>query len=243
MWQEHLHSTLRGLHLQQLKSDRCMWVKANIMVLASVDDLLVAGTSRETSLFLEQLRQLLSLKHSKVLTTQQPLRFLGKRICGHPDGDITVSLERFCYYSMLKHMDLDSNSNPTSTVSLQTSSTTRCTTGSRTTSHLLQSRWNAHLGIIGTSRPPVTAKDHTRHLTAPTEWGWTHLKHTLRYIKGTLHYRFLISPRLPQEHSLPLRQLIPLHVNTYCDSDWATDIESRKFTSRTVTSVLGVPLV
>ena len=36
--------------------------------------------------------------------------------------------------------------------------------------------------------------------------------------------------------------LIPLHINTYCDSDWATDIESRKSTSGTVTSVLGVPL-
>ena len=50
-------------------------------------------TSRETSLFLEQLRQSFSLKHSTVLTTQQPLRFLGKRICRHPNGDITISLE------------------------------------------------------------------------------------------------------------------------------------------------------
>ena len=67
-----------------------------------------------------------------------------------------------------------------------------------------------------------TAKDHTRHLAAPTEWDWTHLKHTLRYIKGTLHYKFLISPRLPQGHSVPLRQLIPLHINTYCDSESVT---------------------
>ena len=57
-----------------------------------------------------------------------------------------------------------------------------------------------------------------------------------------MHYKFLISPRLPQGHSLPLRQLIPLNINTYCDSDWATDIDSRKSTSGTVTSVLQVPL-
>ena len=87
-----------------------------------------------------------------------------------------------------------------------------------------------------------SAKDHTRHLTSPSEWDWSHLKHTLRYIKGTMHYKFLISPRLPQGHSLPLRHLIPLHINTYCDSDWAADIASRKSTSGTVTSVLGVPL-
>ena len=40
----------------------------------------------------------------------------------------------------------------------------------------------------------------------------------------------------------PLRQLIPLHINTYCDSDWATHIDSRKSTSGTVTSVLQVRL-
>ena len=27
MWQEHLNATLRGMHLHQLKSDRCVWVK------------------------------------------------------------------------------------------------------------------------------------------------------------------------------------------------------------------------
>ena len=124
MWQDNLHSTLRGLQLQQLKSDRCVWVKPNLMVLAYVDNLLIAGASRETSLLLEQLRQSFSLKHSTVLTTQQPLRFLGRRICRHPNGDITngditISLERSCYYNMFKHMDLDDNINPTSTPSLR----------------------------------------------------------------------------------------------------------------------------
>ena len=87
-----------------------------------------------------------------------------------------------------------------------------------------------------------SAKDHTRHLTAPSEWDWSHLKHTLWYIKGTLHYKFLISPRLPQGHALPLRQPIPLNIHTYCDSDWAADIKLRKSTSGTVTSVLSAPL-
>ena len=61
----------------------------------------------------------ISLKHSTVLTTQQPLRFLGKRICRHPNGDITISLERSYYYNMLKQMDLDAdNINPVSAPSL-----------------------------------------------------------------------------------------------------------------------------
>ena len=48
----------------------------------------------------------------------------------------------------------------------------------------------------------------------------------LDYLKD-IHYHFDNSSRC---------------INTYCDLDWATDIESRKSTSGTVTSVLGVPL-
>ena len=131
------------------------------------------------------------------------------------------------------------------TIFAETFSATRYTTRSRSTSHLLQSRCFVGMLIWASLVRPdlqLTAKDHTRHLAAPSEWDWSHLKDTLRYIKGTLHYKFLITPRLPHGHSLPLRHLILLHINTYCDSDWAADIESRKSTSGTVTSVLGVPL-
>ena len=242
MWQEHLHSTLRGMRLHQLKSDRCVWVKKNIIVLAYVDDLLIAGTSRDTTSFLAQFRQSFSLKHSTVLTSQQPLRFLGNRICRHPDGDIAVSLDKSYYYSMLKTMDPDDNSDPTSTPSLRRPPVQQ-------DPHLDPGRHHIYRKVVGV---PIwaaqvrldlqfTAKDNTRHPSSPTEWDWQNLKHTLRYIKRTMYYKFLISPQLPQGHSLPLRQLIPLHSNTYCDSDWATDIDSRKCTSGTVTSVHEVP--
>ena len=80
MWQEHLHAALQGMGLRQLKSDRCVWVKKDIIVLAYIEDLWITGASGETTSFLTQLRQAFSLKHAAVLTTQQHLRFLGKRI-------------------------------------------------------------------------------------------------------------------------------------------------------------------
>ena len=183
MWQEHLNATLHDMQLHQLKSDRCVWVKKNIIVWAYVDDLLIAGTSRDTTLFLEQLRQSFSLKHSTALTSQQPLRFWGKRISRHPNGDITVSLERsyIYYYSMLKNMDLDDNSNPTSTPSLRRPP-------AQQDSPLDPDRHHIYRKVVGMLiwasqlRPDLqfTAKDHTRHLSSPTECNWTHLKHTLR---------------------------------------------------------------
>ena len=104
------------------------------------------------------------------------------------------------------------------------------------------------IDITSTAKPLECASGHLRYVQTSSLQQKITLdifqlhKHTLRYIKGTMHYRFLISPRLPQGHSLPLRHLIPLNINTYCDSERGTDIDSRKSTSGTVTSVLQVPL-
>ena len=194
MWQEHLHSTLQELQLQHLKSDRCVWMKPNLMVLAYVDDLLIAGTSRETSLFLEQLRQSFSLKHSTVLTTQQPLRFLGKGICRHPNGDITISLERSCYYSMLKHMDLDDNINPVSAPSLRRPPVQPDTPLDADRHHI----YRKVVGVLiwaSLVRPDLqfSAKDHTRHLTSRGHFTTSSSSH-LDYLKD-IHYHFDISSR------------------------------------------------
>ena len=116
---------------------------------------------------------------------------------------------------MLENMDLDDDSNPTSTPSLQRPP-------AQQDSQLDPDRLRIYRKVVGMLiwasqvRPDLqfTAKDHTQHLSSLTEWDWQHLKHTLRYIKEALHYKFIISPQLPQGHSLPLRQLIPPHINT-----------------------------
>ena len=115
-----------------------------------------------------------------------------KRICRHPNGDITISLERSYYYSMLKNMDFKDNSNPTSTPSLRRPPVQQ-------DSHLVPDRHHIHRTFVGMLiwaaqvRPDLqfTAKHHTRHLAAPTEWSWQHLKHTLRClgISDSFHMR------------------------------------------------------
>ena len=70
--------------------------------------------------------------------------------------------------------------------------------------HRGPSRHHLYLKIVGVLswaaqvRPDLqsTTKDHTRHLASPTEWDWQHLilKHSLRYLQGMMHYRFLTSP-------------------------------------------------
>ena len=85
-------------------------------------------------------------------------------------------------------------------------------------------------------------KHHTRHLSLPTEWEWTHFKHTFKYIKRTMHYKFFTSSRLSQTHSPPFRQLMPLNINTCCDNDWIIDIDSTKSMSSIITSIFQILL-
>ena len=119
-------------------------------------------------------------------------------------------------------MDLDDNINRIEsniyTIFAETSSTTRYTTGSRSTSHLPQGSWHAHLGITGTSRPPIHSEGSHQTSCNTIRMGLESPQIYTLVHQGTLHYKFLISPQLPQGHSLPLQQLIPLHINTCTQS-------------------------
>ena len=94
LWQCHLGATLASLHLEQLKSDRCVWVGNNFAVLAYVDDLIVIGEQNASSNFIKQLSNIFDLKHVSVLSQNQPLIFLGKKLVKNNDGSISISFQR-----------------------------------------------------------------------------------------------------------------------------------------------------
>ena len=90
---------------------------------------------------------------------------------------------------------------PTTRASKATSTSSLKRPPAQQESHLDPDRHHLYRKIVGILiwaaqvRPDLqfTAKDHTRHLASPTEWEWQHLKHTLRYLKGTMHYNFRIT--------------------------------------------------
>ena len=93
------------------------------------------------------------------------------------------------------------------------------------------------------------AKLHSSRLQGPTERDLRSLKHTLRYIKGTTHYKLFIgrglADYLPTTHNgfvtFPQNN-IPLDLRCYTDSDWAGDKTTRRSTSGWLCSLLGTPL-
>ena len=101
LWQRHLGATLASLQLQQLKSDRCVWVGNNFAVLAYVDDLIVIGEQTASNTFIKQLSNIFDLKHVSVLSPTQPLIFLVKKLVKHNDNSISISLSKAYYQKLL----------------------------------------------------------------------------------------------------------------------------------------------
>ena len=93
------------------------------------------------------------------------------------------------------------------------------------------------------------AKLHSSRLQGPTERDLRSLKHTLRYIKGTTHYKVFIgrglADYLPTTHNgfvtFPQNNIL-LDLRCYTDSDWAGDKTTRRSTSGWLCSLLGAPL-
>ena len=87
-------------------------------------------------------------------------------------------------------------------------------------------------------RPDIyyTTKELARSLQAPTTESMIRLRHLLRYLKGTQHYKFEIYPRVQ------LGPEVPVELKVAVDSDWAGCRTTRKSTSGCVIELLGCPI-
>ena len=85
-------------------------------------------------------------------------------------------------------------------------------------------------------RPDITyaVKELARWLTAPTTRSWNQLKHLMRYLKGTLHYKSFIKPIEKLANCAAT-----LDLQVYVDSDWAGCSTTRKSTSGVIITILG----
>ena len=87
------------------------------------------------------------------------------------------------------------------------------------------------------TRPDISyaTKELARSLTEPTTADQQKLKHLLRYIRGTQHYKFYIRPRVKTSDITP-------DVDVYVDSDWAGCATTRKSTSGFVVKFMGAAI-
>ena len=75
-------------------------------------------------------------------------------------------------------------------------------------------------------------KELARSLTGPTTADQQKLKHLLRYIKGTQHYKLYVRPRVQAMDTTP-------DIDFFVDSDWAGGSTTRKSTTGFVIKFMG----
>ena len=87
-------------------------------------------------------------------------------------------------------------------------------------------------------RPDIyyTTKELARTLQNPTNESMIRLRHLLRYLKGTQHYKFELYPRVQ------LSPEVPVELTIAVDSDWAGCRTTRRSTSGCVITLLGCPI-
>ena len=218
--------------------------------LVYVDDLLLVGETTKTEDFVTTLKATFTLKHVTTLSRTTDVRFLGKRLQLREDNSISISLEPSYYENMLRPYHLDGKNAKTVTTTCLEQNPLQDREKLDPQQHHMFRTTVGQLIWASLDRPDLmcATKLHSSRLQGPTERDLRSLKHTLRYVKGTTHYKLLIgrglANYLPTHNGFVmfLQNNIPLDLCCYTDSDWAGDKTTRQSTSGWLCSLLGTPL-
>ena len=198
-WQENFASTLQSLGFTRLRSDANVYVQFRFMIviLAYVDDLMLLGKHDDIKNMYEQLAKQFIMKVTGRLDNDgDEVKFLGRilRRCidavyfTMPDGYFD---EAFNMFKLGK-----GSTNFAKTPGSKTEKSTANDDLLNAADHRLYRRFVGKLQWVCPIRSDITyaVKELARWLTAPTTRNWNQLKHLMRYLKGTLHYKSFIKP-------------------------------------------------
>eukprot|EP00971_Amphidinium_carterae_P212578 4218778-Amphidinium_carterae.1 len=194
-----------------------------------------------------QLQQHLELKHTTQLTRSTSLEFLGKTLKTielQDDGSIQLFFTPEYYNKILKPYKME-KCNPSTVPGskkppIAGQPVDNCR--QRTTLYVLYYRTSVgQLLWVSQLRVDIAyaVKELSRALQQPDNEHVKNLKQLLRHIKGTIHYRVHLAPKVRCND----RQEIKVDVESYADSDWAGCNATRKSTSGTITTCWGSPLL
>ena len=239
-WQNHLAEVLQQLGLRRSTAEPNIYMTAtrDCFVLVYVDDLLFLGEDNIVNKLFVAIQQQLLLRPTGTLTPGNTVAFLGRNITNKGDH-YEISLTDEYTTTLLDEMNLqDSKPAPApGTTALKTPTADHEQVLSKE-EHAQFRRAVGKLQWMTYTRPDISyaTKELARSLQQPTTADQQKLKHLLRYIKGTKHYKQIIRPTV----KLPPRSLPDL--NIYVDSDWAGCPTTRKSTSGFVITFLGATI-
>ena len=238
-WQNHLCDVLQQPKLERSSAEPNIYMTPtrDCYVLIYVDDLLFLGQQQAVDKLFTAIQQQLLLRPAGTLHPGSTVSFLGRNI--HNKGDqYEISLSSNYVDKLLEETNM-ANCNPavapgTSTLK-QAAATADHEQPLSDEEHKLYRRAVGQLQWMTYTRPDIcySTKELARSLQAPTTADQQKLKHLLRYVKGTKHYKQVIRPtaKIPASATPD--------INVYVDSDWAGCSTTRRSTTGFIITILG----
>ena len=239
-WQNHLAQVLKQLGLQRSAAEPNIYFTStrDCFVLVYVDDLLFLGEEQVTNQLFTAIQQQLLLRPTGTLTPGNTVSFLGRNITNRGDH-YEISLNDDYTTTLLTEMGLqDCKPAPAPGTSALKTATADHEQALSQEEHAQFRRAVGKLQWMTYTRPDISyaTKELARSLQQPTTADQQKLKHLLRYIKGTRHYKQIIRPTA----KIPPRAIPDL--NVFVDSDWAGCPQTRRSTSGFVITLLGATI-
>ena len=239
-WQAHLAETLQqlGLHRSTAEPNVYFTTSRDCYILVYVDDLMFLGVESTINKIFGAIQQHLMLRSTGTLTPGNTVAFLGRNITNMGDH-YEISLADSYTTKLLEETSL-SNCNPATTPGTSALKTATAEQEQKLNheEHSAFRRAVGKLQWMTYTRPDISyaTKELARSLQEPTTADQQKLKHLLRYIKGTEHYKQIIRPTIKVPEST-----VP-DLNIYVDSDWAGCRVTRKSTTGFVITMLGATM-
>ena len=232
-WQKHLAETLQQLGMNRLASEPNVYktTAGNVFVLCYVDDLLFLGEPTAVNKLFTDIQQHLLLQPTGDLTVGNTVSFLGRNIVNKGDY-YEISLADNYTTELLNETGM-ANGKPSPAPGTKVSITEQEQT-LNAEEHSAYRRAVGKLQWMTYTRPDISyaTKELARSLTEPTTADQQKLKHLLRYIRGTQHYKYYVRPTVTSTEITP-------DVGVYVDSDWAGCATTRKSTTGFVIKFMG----
>ena len=238
-WQTHLADVLQQLGLQRSTAEPNIYYtqQRSAYILVYVDDLLLLGDEEVTNKIFVAIQQHLLLRPTGTLTVGNTVSFLGRNITNRGDY-YELGLADSYNNTLLEEAGMQNSKAAAApgTSALKTPTADHDQQLSEE-EHKAFRRAVGKLQWMTYTRPDIcyATKELARALQQPTSADQQKLKHLLRYIKGTTHYKQIIRP------TVKLTQTT-YDLNIYVDSDWAGCVETRKSTTGFSITFLGATI-
>ena len=238
-WQTHLADVLQQLGLQRSTGEPNIYYtqQRSAYILVYVDDLLLLGDEATVNKIFEAIQQHLLLRPTGTLTVGNTVSFLGRNITNRGDY-YELGLADSYNNTLLEEAKMENCKPATApgTAALKTPTADHDQPLSED-EHKAFRRAVGKLQWMTYTRPDIcyATKELARALQQPTSSDQQKLKHLLRYIRGTTHYKQIIQP------TVKLTQTTH-DLNVYVDSDWAGCVETRKSTTGFSITFLGATI-